>query len=39
MNEDPIYAAGPPTIVRAPGRALDERKIDRNCLHMDSFGV
>jgi len=34
-----IYAAGPPNMFRALARALDERKIDRNRVHMDSFGV
>ncbi|MEX0964731.1 MAG: FAD-binding oxidoreductase, partial [Pseudohongiellaceae bacterium] len=34
-----IYAAGPPAMLRALARALDERKVDKDRVHMDSFGV
>lgn len=34
-----IYAAGPPAMLRALARALDERKVGKERVHMDSFGI
>ncbi|MFN4360750.1 MAG: FAD-binding oxidoreductase [Hylemonella sp.] len=34
-----IYAAGPPVMLRALARALDEHQVSKERVHMDSFGV
>ena len=40
MNEQrDIYAAGPPAMLRALARALDERSVSKDRGLMDSFGV
>jgi len=39
LRERDVYAAGPPMLLRALSADLARRGIDRERIHIDSFGV